>query len=411
MRILLLTQYFWPETFPINTLVEHLAGEGAQVAVLTGQPNYPGGEVFPGYHAADVRTQRFAGCTAVFRVPIVPRGSASALRLTLNYLSFVFTASVLGPWLLRKREFDVIFVYAPSPILQAIPGVVMKRIKRAPLVTWVQDLWPESLESTGFVRHPVLLAAVRALVRWIYKNNDVLLGQSPQFVEAIRSITETTPVEYLPNPGPSGPSEPSEPAPIQFPEGFNVVFAGNMGTVQALDTIIDAAELLREDSDINILLVGSGSRSAFVAEECRRRGLTNLILAGRHQAKAMPAIFARADALMVTLQRSSVLSKTIPSKVQAYFAAGRPIIASLDGAGRDLVHASGAGLVSPANDAPALAANLRRLAAMPPETRDDLGRAARRYYDDHFAPALVARELLSRFSTIRQHRSDLSMAI
>lgn len=164
MRLLVLSQYFWPETFRITEVVQSLRDAGCEVTVLTGQPNYPDGVVADGYSALSVRTQVRDGLT-IHRVPLVPRGRGSALRLVANYASFVVSAAVFGPWLLRGRRFDAILVYAPSPILQAIPAVWLAWLKGAKLVTWVQDLWPESLSATGFVRNARALAVVAAVVR------------------------------------------------------------------------------------------------------------------------------------------------------------------------------------------------------------------------------------------------------
>ena len=200
MRVLLLSQHFWPESFRINDVAIALHAAGHEVVVLTGQPNYPGGTVFSGYRAGATGKEWHDGLE-IHRVPLVPRGRGTALRLVANYLSFLTCASLLGPWLLRGQRFDVIFVFGVSPILQAVPGVVLKWIKRAPLVTWVQDLWPQSLQVTGFVRNPTLLSIVARVVRWIYMRNDLLLVQSRGFVEEVRLLAGRTPVEYFPNPG------------------------------------------------------------------------------------------------------------------------------------------------------------------------------------------------------------------
>lgn len=398
MRVLILTQYFWPESFRINTLVDALEAAGAQVTVLTGQPNYPDGAVFAGYRAASVRRDRYGSATDVFRVPIVPRATASALRLASNYLSFVLSASLLGPWLLRGRKIDVIFVYAPSPIVQAIPGMLLKRLKGAKLVTWVQDLWPESLESTGFVTNRLLLRLVARMVRWIYRANDLLMGQSRAFVAAIRPLAGPTPVEYFPNPGelPTTTVADREPE-LLLPAGFNVVFAGNLGTVQALDTVLDVAALLNDEPDIRFVLLGSGSRSAWLAAEIARRALTNVVLPGRFDSDAMPGILSQAAALLVSLKKGDMLAKTIPAKVQAYLASGRPILASLDGEGAELVTAAGAGFASPAEDARGLADGVQRLKRMSHEERRRMGDAGRAFYDEHFQPRVLAESLVSRF--------------
>lgn len=399
MRVLILSQYFWPETFIINTLVDALEAAGAQVTVLTGQPNYPDGVVFAGYRASSIRRERYGRTTDVFRVPIVPRARGSAIRLASNYLSFVLSASILGPWLLRGRRIDVVFVYAPSPIVQSIPGMVLKRFKGAKLVTWVQDLWPQSLESTGFVRNRFLLALVEGMVRWIYRGNDQLLGQSNAFVAAIQTLAGKTPVEYFPNPGESAFTEADEhPKPeLVLPSGFNVVFAGNLGTVQALDTVLDAATMLHAEPEVRFVLMGSGSRSRWLVEEIARRDLTNVLLPGRFEPSSMPGILSQAAALLVSLKRGEILSQTIPAKVQAYLASGRPILASLDGEGGELVIAAGAGFASPAEDARSLADNVLRLKQLSTEERRHMGDAGRRFYDRHFRPRVLAERLLGRF--------------
>jgi glycosyltransferase involved in cell wall biosynthesis len=394
VRLLVLSQYFWPETFRITEVVQSLRDAGCEVTVLTGQPNYPDGVVADGYSALSVRTQVRDGLT-IHRVPLVPRGRGSALRLVANYASFVVSAAVFGPWLLRGRRFDAILVYAPSPILQAIPAVWLAWLKGAKLVTWVQDLWPESLSATGFVRNRQALAAVAMLVRWIYRRNDLLLAQSEAFVEPVARMAGGTPVVYHPNPGELAFSAPKSDAPpaLVLDPGFNVVFAGNLGTVQALDTVVAAAGLLRDVPDIRFVIVGSGSRGDWLADEVKRRGLGNVQLAGRFPPQAMPGILAQASALLVTLARDPILAQTVPSKVQAYLAAARPIVAALDGEGARVVEDAGAGVACPAEDAAALAAAVRRLRSLPAEEQQRMARQGRAYYERHFDPAVLAARL------------------
>src|SRR5690606_36461991 len=181
MKVLVLTQYFWPENFRINEVARSLRDAGAGVTVLTGKPNYPEGCLYVGYGAWGTGREDYHGIP-VFRVPMSPRGKGSAARLALNYLSFVLGASLFGPWLLRGRQVDVIVVYGISPILQGIAAIVLKLFKRCPGVLWVQDLWPQSLEATGFVRNHHALKAVEWVVRGIYRLTDLQLLQSPAFV-------------------------------------------------------------------------------------------------------------------------------------------------------------------------------------------------------------------------------------
>jgi glycosyltransferase involved in cell wall biosynthesis len=402
------SQYFWPESFRINEVVESLRRGGCEITVLTGQPNYPDGRTFAGYRWWGLGRQSNDRGIDILRVPLLPRRSAGAVNLALNYLSFIVSGSLFGPWLLRGKRFDAIFVYGPSPILQAIPAIVLKRIKRAPLITWVQDLWPQSLVVTGFVRNRWLLSRVASVVRWIYRRNDLLLVQSRAFVPEVESMAGRVPVRYHPNPGEfafDGPAVRQAKPEVQLDPGFNVLFAGNLGTVQALGTIVEAAERLRDVRDVCIVLVGSGSRAKWVENEIQRRQLPNLRLAGRVEPQAIPPIFAQASALLVTLQRDPAMSQTVPSKVQAYLAAGRPVIACIDGEGARIVEESGAGFAVPAEDADALVAAIRQLHATPAERRAAMGAAGRAYYRTHFDPATLGARLIELFNDAARERS------
>ena len=402
MRVLVLSQYYWPESFRINEVVESLRCVGCHITVLTGQPNYPQGDVFDGYHAGGFGAQQHELGYSIYRVPLVPRGRGGAIGLATNYLSFVLSACVLGPWLLRKQHFDVVFVYAPSPIIQAIPAVWLAYLKRAKLLTWVQDLWPQSLEATGFVRSRRVLDAVAVLVRWIYRHCDLLLVQSQAFISPVKAMAGKTPVQYHPNPGELAFDQAGSlgPPALVLEPGFNVVFAGNLGTVQALGTVLDAAELLLPHADVRIVLVGSGSRSEWLHQEVVRRQLGNVQLAGRFATEAMPGILAQASALLVSLARNPIMSQTVPSKMQAYLAAGKPIIASLDGEGARVLEASGAGVACPSEDAAALAEAVLRLRAIPLAELQRMGEAGQIYYKQHFDPAVLAEKLLQHFTKV-----------
>ncbi len=394
MRVLVVSQYYWPEIFRITEVVQALRDEGCDVLVLTGQPNYPEGVPFKGYSWWSMGGEQHDEVT-ILRVPLLPRGQGSALGLVLNYLSFVCFAAALGPWLLRRQNIDSILVFAPSPILQAIPAIWLAKLKNASLVTWVQDLWPESLSATGFIRSHRLLAAVSSVVRWIYRKNDLLLVQSRAFVDPVRKMAGSTPVCYHPNPGDFAFAEPGkmEDCPVNFGAGFNVVFTGNLGTVQALETILDAAEILREEAGIMLYLIGSGSRSDWLRSEISRRNLENVRLPGRFPLKAMPSIMSSASALLVSLMSSPIMSQTVPSKIQAYLAAGRPIIASLDGEGARVILEAGAGVASPAEDARGLADAIQLLRRLPTEELERMGKNAHDYYEANFEPGLLALKL------------------
>lgn len=388
MNILILTQYFWPESFRINDLAQALAERGHEVTVLTGMPNYPGGRLYEGYGLLRPAEERY-GPVRVLRVPLLPRGPGRGWRLASNYLSFALSASLLGPWRC-PRPFDVLFAYEPSPILVGIPAVLLRRLRRAPLLFWVQDLWPESLRATGAVTSPALLGAVARVTRFIYRRCDRVLVQSLRFVEPVVGIGAARErVRYLPNWAESS-YEPLDLEPgarelSEVPHGFRVVFAGNIGAAQSFETILEAARLLGDLPDVHWIVVGDGHRRAWVEEQVRARGLERTVhLLGSRPVAAMPRYLALGDVLLVTLRRDPIFELTIPTKLQSYLACGRAVMAALDGEGARVVEEAEAGLTCPAEDAEALAAGIRRLHAAGEEARRGFGRRGRAFFEANF---------------------------
>jgi glycosyltransferase involved in cell wall biosynthesis len=402
IRVLIVSQYFWPETFRINDVATSLATMGCQVTVLTGHPNYPDGKTLDGYTPQRAWWDQGFSNVEIARVPLAPRGQGAAIGLVLNYLSFVASAGMVGTWLLRRRQFDVIFVYGTSPILQALPAIWLKWVKRAPLVLWVQDLWPESLETTRYVRNRAVLSAVASLVRWIYRRSDLLLGQSNAFVRDLRAaVAGRVRVEYHPNPGDIRSTALAPPMAVPtLPPGFTVVFAGNLGVAQSLDTIVAAARTLRERTNITFVFVGDGSRRGWLETEVSRLDLKNVVLLGRFPAEAMPGILKQASALLVTLNKGPAMEKTVPSKISTYMEAGRPIVAAIDGEAADMVLESGGGIVCPAEDVVALASAIGRLASLDASLVAEMGRAGRRYYEANFEPKMLATRLVGYFEEV-----------
>lgn len=387
MRVLVISQYFWPENFRINDLVEGLLERSHEVTVLTGLPNYPSGKLSPGFGFGGPYTSQFGGAT-VIRVPLVPRGNGRAIRLVLNYFSFAFTASLLGSWRCKGR-YDAILVFEPSPITVGIPARVISWLKGVPILFWVQDLWPESLSATGAVKSPRVLEAVAGLVRWIYRGCAKVLVQSEAFVQPLLELgVNTDKIHYFPNSAEAiyqaPPAGEAWTAPA-LPAGFRVMFAGNIGAAQSIETLLAAAEILRDHADIHWIVVGDGRLAPWLREEVARRGLgAQVHMVGQFPLAAMPGWFAQADLMFASLRRDPVFALTIPSKIQSYLACAKPIVAALDGEGARVVKVSGAGVAVPAEDAQGLAEAVLKIYKMDASGRKVLGDNGRKYYEKHF---------------------------
>lgn len=388
MRFLIVTQYFWPENFRINDLACGLRERGHEVTVYTGKPNYPEGRFFPGYGFFARSSEDHDGVRIV-RVPLIARGGGGSSRLFLNYVSFALFASLLAP-LRCPGGCDVILVYEPSPITVGLPALVLKWLKHAPMLFWVQDLWPETLSATGAVRARWILGLVDRLVRFIYRHCDLVLVQSRAFTPCVQAQgVPDGKVRYFPNSAEALYQpvvvEPQAAERRMLPQGFRVMFAGNIGAAQDFETIIGAAERLRDAGDIHWVIVGDGRLHDWVKREIGRRGLNGTVhLLGRHPVESMPRFFALADAMLVTLKNEPVFTLTIPTKIQSYLACGRPVIAALEGEGAKVIGESGAGMAVKAGDAAALAAAVLTLYRTPAPEREAMGRRGRDYFQRHF---------------------------
>lgn len=376
MRLLVVTQYFWPENFRVNDLVAELVRRGHEVTVLTGHPNYPAGEFFPEFVADRGKFNSYAGATVV-RVPHTARGKGG-IRLLMNYFTFAASATVQGAWKLRGREFDAIFCYEPSPITVGLPAAALRFLKKAPLGFWVLDLWPETLHAIGVVKSASLLKLVGKLVSFIYRRCDVILAQSRSFIPQIRKYAgQESRVEYFPSWAEAVFDMANVvPAPElnAAPDKFTVMFAGNVGDAQDFPAILAAAEELKHDKRIRWVIVGDGRMSEWLAHEVDKRGLADcFLLMGRHPVDRMPSFFKHADALLVSLKDQPIFSMTIPGKLQSYLAAGIPLLCMLNGEGADVVDRAQAGMTCNAGDSHGLAQAVLRLAAMTAQERQAMG--------------------------------------
>lgn len=404
VKVLFVGQHFWPEDFRINEVARLLINSGHEVDILTSTPNYPEGVSYSGYSAWKCHREIWNNIN-IYRVPIITRGKKGVgLRRIFNYISFVVFASVIGPWLLRKRKYDHIFVYAVSPILQVIPAIIMSWIKNASVVVWVQDLWPESLDAMGIVKNKKILNLISVVVRLIYKHCDLILVQSKGFILPVRALAPNKKIVYYPNSVDSffstntHPKDP--PQEVSLITDFTVLFAGNIGIGQAVQVIVDVAAELKNYTDIKFVILGHGSRLDWMIQQKKERNLNNLLLLGRFPVETMPAFMEKSSALLVTLADEPIFALTIPNKIQAYMAAGKPILACLNGEGAKLVTEAGAGIAVSAENVEGLKTAILKMYEMSLSEREKMGANAKSYYQKHFDNMKLNEELIEHFKSL-----------
>ncbi|WP_282111038.1 glycosyltransferase family 4 protein [Shewanella algicola] len=402
MNILIVSQYFWPEFLILNELVEDFVADGHDVTVLTGEPNYGEKDLHSNFILNKEKFKFYKGCT-IIRAPIILRGE-NKIQLVLNYISFAISACTYGLFKLRKNKFDFVFVFQSSPVTAALPAVIYRNLTSTPVILWVQDLWPDTLEAVGVVKNKRLLAIIGRLVSYIYNRSDVILCQSKGFIKSVKRYTNfQSKIDVLPNWSSTEliNSKYEDLGLINTESStFDVLFAGNIGEAQDFPTILACAKLLRS-SNVRFLIVGSGSVLSWLRNEVAKEKLEDkIIIFGRYPIEKMKYFFTHSDALLVTLSKKEIFSLTIPSKVQAYMAFGKPIIASLDGVGAKVINSSKSGIATPSGDIEALFSSIMYLSKSSPDELNRYGQNGRHYYSENFDKNLVRNLLYKHVDSI-----------
>jgi colanic acid biosynthesis glycosyl transferase WcaI len=409
LKILIVTQYFWPESFKVNDLATELARRGHLVTVYTGFPNYPRGHFFDGYSIDKGPYRENFGAVEVIRCPMVPRlwanGPLRKLGLILNFISFAIIGSLFCLFQVKGR-YDRIFMYEVSPIFSAFPALVLRAVKNAPMIIWITDLWPESLSATGIVKNKNVLDFVALFVKFIYRHTDLIYTSSKGFIGRIEALgVPSAKIKFWPQWAESlfladRSDKPS--VDLNLPSGFVVLFTGNIGTSQDMPTLVGAAEILKAHKDIHFVILGDGLEKARTEAQVAKLGLKDTFhLLGRKPMEMMPAYYEKAGALLVSLKKDDLFSVTLPAKMQSYMASGNPILACLDGEGADLVREWNAGLSCPAGNALKLAETVLQFSKLPPERRIEMGGNAFRCYQALFDREKLIRELETDFENLR----------
>ena len=386
-RVLLVTQYFYPENFKSNDIAFELVKRGYEVDALVSIPNYPEGKFFSGYGCFKKRHEIINGVN-VYRAFQIPRGKGG-LRLMLTYISYVITSVC---WVLFyfawKKKYDAIIVHQTSPIFQAIPAIILKKLRQTPVYTWVLDIWPDAMRSGGGIKNKRLLSIVDKVVIWVYKKSDKILISSKRFADLILPKGDfSDKLIYFPNWSEDILQTSTEEVPIPaLPDGFRIMIAGNLGTAQSLDCVAQAMLLLKDEAEVKWVFVGDGSRKEWLESFIKDNGLQDkAICVGRYPASYMLDFYKQASAMLVTLRGGfSHLEAVVPARLQSYMSSGRPVLAMIGQGGADIIAEADCGYSVPAEDAEAFAKLMRDVVLSNKEDFEKKGAKGREYFLQHF---------------------------
>jgi len=398
LKILFVSQYFYPETFKGNDIVFDFVKRGHQITVLTGKPNYPNGKFYKGYSFFGKKEENIFGAK-IIRVPVYPRKNGKGIHLLLNYLSFVFF-SYFAVLFRIKEKFDVIFVQQLSPVTMALPAFWVKKRQKIPLFLWVLDLWPESVVATTNLKKGIFINYLNNLVKKIYDNSDVILISSNYFKKSVleKCKNKEKKIVYFPNWAEDIFEKGYKKKFIipNLPYGFNIMFAGNIGESHGFQTILKAANLTA-DLGINWIFVGTGRKFEWVKNEISNRNLTNVYLLGRYPLETMPSFFKNADVMLISLKDDPIFSLTVPAKFQAYIASGKIVLGVLNGECNKLIKESGCGICVPAMSHVKLAEASIKLSKSSLEERKKMSNNASLFYKNHFSKHKLFNQLETLF--------------
>ena len=376
MKILIISQYFWPEHFRINEIAEHLIQKGFKVDVLTGYPNYPEGKLYEIYKKNPNFYSKLNDIN-IFRVPIFLRSDSSKVNLFFNYFSFVLSAIIFGTFKLRNKKYDLIFTFGTSPITAAIPSIYFSKLKNAKNVLWVLDIWPDILKDLNAVKNSFLYKILISIVKFIYLKTDKILIQSKGFNDIVKKYSIFSDVSYFPawpeiNPETNNDKNISaiKNEEKYFLEQFNkysfkIVFTGNIGEAQNFNNILKAANILKMDKRICWIIVGTGRKIIELKEIKNKLKINNLYFLGLKEFSLMPIYHNNADILLVSLLGHNSLSTTIPGKLQTYLKTNKYILGFIKGEAETIIKESKSGEVVDPNDHELLAKRILYLANNP----------------------------------------------
>ena len=391
-KILVICQYYKPEPFRISDICEEMVRRGHEVHVVTGYPNYPEGKLYDGYGKGKHIDEVING-VRIHRCYTIPRETGTVKRM-LNYYSYTASSTkyVLSGKCVASdgKTFDVVFCNQLSPVMMADAAIAYKKKYKVPAIMYCLDLWPESLIAGGITRDSVIYKYYHHVSKKIYRQMDKILITSRMFAEYLQNEfgIEEDKTEYLPQYAEGI----FEPLPAKEETGiFDFMFAGNIGAVQSVETILKAAELLK-DEPVCFHIVGGGTDLERLEKVKEDKKLENVIFYGRRPVEEMPEFYAKANAMLITLAADPILSLTLPGKVQSYMAVGKPVIGAIDGETKTIIEVAECGYCGEAENAEQLAENIKKFIEKD-TAREVMGRNARMFYEKNFLETLFMDKL------------------
>lgn len=390
-HILVVSQYFYPETFRINDMCQEWVKRGYKVTVVTGIPNYPMGKTFEGYGLTKKRHEVWNGIE-INRIPLIPRGS-SKIGMVANYISFMVSGMLAGK--LKNIKADYVFSFEVSPMTQVLTGISFAKKLKVPHYLYVQDLWPENVITVTGISNPTIIKPIDKMVDYIYKNTDEIFATSPSFVDAIceRDVkVDRKKVHYWPQYAEEfyHPCEKKACAEIPDDGSFKVIFTGNIGTAQGLDILPKTAELLK-DENVKFVMVGDGRYLTEFNAEVEKHGvMEQFIMVPRQPAERIPELLSACDAAFLSFQDDPLWTKTIPAKLQSYMACGMPVIAAAQGETERVINDAACGVCSAIGDSQELSTKIKEM------MKADLGmigKRSREYFETNFDKQMLMNQM------------------
>jgi len=388
-KILFICQNFWPENFRSTDVVNNLIKAGNYVEVLTSNPNYPEGKIYKGYRWFHFKTHRYQNKFNIHRVPTIPRGKSSYFLILLNYLGFILFGIFFGLFKLRHKKFDIILVFASSPIFQILVGYAFKFTKKIRLITWVQDLWPENLEALKIINNKFILRVISFFTTLNYNLNDILIAQSQSFQKILKRRTSKK-VFFVPNF-----AEDFETKQIKKNKSnkFIIIYAGNIGKAQKLITLIKAAKKLNKNKRLFIKIFGDGVELKELKEYQIKNNITNVKFYGKVSKNKIYTEYQNANALYLSLAKNKFLNYTIPAKLQTYFSIKKAIIASGEGEMEKIINKAKVGYCSKPEDVNSLYKNIKKILSCDKRKLKIFEDSSKIFFNKNFTNKIICNKL------------------